>query len=277
MTSPGGMLTPGSRDELGNVVKQPTYGNPEGAYVSGGSGQSSITDLNGLDEATAKARMQAPLQGMFGRQHDSVWGEGGLLGHIADFLFGSGAGTPAARLSDGMTALNGRLDLLDDVPGFAGGVMLQNHRFTGSGLRTIPFNKEYGPAKNAYLDTSNHRMYLSAGSWSCHFTIATGSGSALLGVGHRARVTVRNQNNTIQIQREFTWQNNGSSWEQHYAIPIIAPADGWSIQLEYSHSIELGWWSVMGGTGKTLIWVERKNMDSTNWQPFNASDGPDIS
>lgn len=273
MTTPGGQLTPGDEPEIGDP---PIYGVPAGAYVGDAGSPQSFKDLNTLNKDEAKRRMQQPLEGMFGRQRESVWGNGGLLGHIADLLFGPGSGQPAVRISDGMTELNGRLELLDNVPGYAGALLLQNHRFPSGGLRTIPFNKEYGPAKNAYLDTSNHRMYLSVGSWSCHFTIATDSGSAPAGVGHRARVTVRDQNNTIQIQREFTWQNNGSSWEQHYAIPIIAPVNGWSIQLEYAHSIGLGWWSVMGGTGKTLIWVERKNMDSLNWQPFNASNGPDI-
>lgn len=66
---------------------------PEGAYVSGGSGQSSITDLNGLDEAGAKARMQAPLQGTFAGMSGGFWGviNGilGLLGGAVNLVVGA--------------------------------------------------------------------------------------------------------------------------------------------------------------------------------------------
>lgn len=68
MTSPGGMLRPG--DE----TRPPEYGTPEGAYVSGGSGSSSLTDLNGLDEDGAKARMRAPLEGTFAGMRGGFWG-----------------------------------------------------------------------------------------------------------------------------------------------------------------------------------------------------------
>lgn len=71
----------------------PNNQSPEGAYVSGGSGQSSITDLNGLDESTAKARMQAPLQGTFAGMHGGFWGvvNGilGLLGGAVNLVVGA--------------------------------------------------------------------------------------------------------------------------------------------------------------------------------------------
>lgn len=68
MTSPGGMLRPG------DGTRPPEFGTPDGAYVSGGSGTSSVTDLNGLDESMAKARMRAPLQGTFAGMHGGFWG-----------------------------------------------------------------------------------------------------------------------------------------------------------------------------------------------------------
>ena len=91
----------------------------------------------------------------------------GIIGMIADALFGPGPGDPIVRISDGMTELNGRVELLDDVPGYAGTILVDNHRVgAGSSWKVIPFTGKYGPEKNATLDAASHRLYLSAGSWS---------------------------------------------------------------------------------------------------------------
>ena len=235
---------------------------PEGAFVGTPGQSNSITDLNNLTEAEAKRRMQTPINGAFLRQRDGVWQEGGLLGHIANFFFGTGPGAPADRIVDGMTSLNGRVDLLDDVPGYAGAVMSHNHRFgSGSSWKTIPFNTRYGPEKKASLDVSTSRMVMERGSWSAHFTISTSGGG---GVGHGLRALVRDKNGTEVMTRFFDWQTPNAGWDQHYAMPIIVPPESapWSIELGYRHNGL--WWTLYGGTEKTLIWVERKNIDTTN-------------
>lgn len=243
---------------------------PEGAYVG-----NAMSELNDWSEESAMSAMRGTVSPSFERQRDGVWQDGGLLGHIANFLFGSGSGSPAARLSDGMTALNGRLDLLDDVPGYAGGIMTQNRRFgSGSTYKTIPFNSRYGPSKKANLNTSNHRMVIETGSWSAHFTISTSGGG---GVGHGLRARVRDKNGTEVMTRFFDWQTPNAGWDQHYAMPIIVPPESapWSIELGYRHSGL--WWTLYGGTEKTLIWVERKNIDTANSTIIrNPGDGPDV-
>lgn len=202
-------------------------------------------------------------------------GINGVIGMIADALFGPGAGPPIARLTDGMTALNSRVELLDDVPGYAGGIMTQNRRFgNGSVYKTIPFNSRYGPSKKAQLNTSNHRMVIETGSWSAHFTISTSDGG---GVGHGLRALVRDKNGTEVMTRFFDWQTPNAGWDQHYAMPIIVPPESapWSIELGYRHNGL--WWTLYGGTEKTLIWVERKNIDTANSGIIrNPGDGPDV-
>ena len=174
-----------------------------------------------------------------------------------------------------MTALNSRVELLDDVPGYAGGIMTQNRRFgSGSVYKTIPFNSRYGPSKKAQLNTSNHRMVIETGSWSAHFTISTSDGG---GVGHGLRALVRDKNDTEVMTRFFDWQTPNAGWDQHYAMPIIVPPESapWSIELGYRHSGL--WWTLYGGTEKTLIWVERKNIDTANAGIIrNPGDGPDV-
>lgn len=205
-------------------------------------------------------------------------GINGVVGMIADALFGPGSGPPAVRLSDGMTELNGRLDLLDDVPGYAGAYMGTNRRFgTGSSYKTIPFDRPYGPAKKAQLNTSNHRMVLDKGSWSIHITIVPrGSGSPLsFTAGHGIRVRVRRASGAVALDRPFDWGH--ISWEHatHFAMPIIVTEDGWSVEVGYRHN-DVNW-SLIGGTDRTLIWVERKNIDTTNSQiETGVPDGPDV-
>ena len=204
-----------------------------------------------------------------------VDGLNGIVGMIADALFGPGSGPPLTRLADGMTALNSRVELLDDVPGYAGGIMTQNRRFgSGSVYKTIPFNSRYGPSKKAQLNTSNHRMVIETGSWSAHFTISTSGGG---GVGHGLRALVQDKNGTEVMTRFFDWQTPNAGWDQHYAMPIIVPPESapWSIELGYRHNGL--WWTLYGGTEKTLIWVERKNIDTANSGIIrNPGDGPDV-
>ena len=207
---------------------------------------------------------------------------GSALADIAAALFGDYSGDNQALLviSDGMTALNDRVELLDDVPGYAGAFMLTNRRFgSGSAFKKIPFDAKYGPEKKASLDTTNHVMVLEKGSWSAHFTISSMSGSAG-GVGHGVRALVRDKDGTEVITRFFDYQQSGgAAWSQHYSMPIIVPPDTapWSVELAYRHSIGIGWWSLAGGTEKTLIWVERKNIDTDNSNIIiNPPNGPDI-
>ncbi|WP_010540369.1 hypothetical protein [Dietzia alimentaria] len=248
---------------------------PDSAYVGQAGQGNSLTGLNDLDEDTAKARMQGNVSPAFNRQRDAVWQPGGLIGNIANLLFGTGPGAPADRIVDGMTALNGRVDLLDDVPGYAGAVMSHNHRFgSGSSWKTIPFNTRYGPEKKAHLDVGAHRMVMETGSWSAHFTISTSGGG---GVGHALRALVRDKTGAEVITRRFDWQTPNAGWDQHYAMPIIVPPESapWSVELAYRHSGL--WWTIYGGTEKTLLWVERKNLDSDNSGTIkNPPDGADI-
>ena len=203
---------------------------------------------------------------------------GQALADLASALFGDYSGDNQALLviSDGMTALNDRVELLDDVPGYAGGFMSQNHRFgAGTAFKKIPFNTKYGPEKKASLDTTNHVMVLEKGSWSVHLTIVTGAAVGFGGVGHSVRALVRDASGVEKIRRIFDWQAGSPEWAQHYAMPVIVTEDGWTVEIGYRHNGS--WWPLSGGTEKTLLWVERKNIDTDNNNIIiNPPNGPDI-
>ena len=68
-------------------------------------------------------------------------GVNGIIGMIADALFGPGGGSPIVRLSDGMTELNNRLDLMADVSGYGAMIMKNSQRCHVAGFedrRRVP-------------------------------------------------------------------------------------------------------------------------------------------
>ena len=281
MTTPGGQLTPGDEPEIGDP---PQYGVPPGAYVGDAGSPQSFKDLNTLNKDEAKRRMRQPLEGMFGRQRESVWGNGGLLGHIADLLFGPGPAGPAQRLSDGMTELNQRLDLMDDVSGYGAMIMTNSHRFTGNGYKTIPFNMKYGPSTpwSVTVDTAGNRFILKAGTWSVNLLLAVPSGTLILtdGVWFRPAITVYRSNGTEYLTQWLDWRSGQSPHSFFAQIPLVIPDDsGFYVRVRFTSSATGGvdGWYVLGGTDRSKFWVNRWDMRTDNNNMIiNPPYGPDI-
>lgn len=199
----------------------------------------------------------------------------GLFGMIRDALFGNYTGDipELVVIQDGMTDLNDKVEVLDDVPGYVGTFMSMNRTFNAGGTwRTIPFDQKYGPEKRGHVDVGSHKIVMDRGSWSAHFTIASGNTT---GTGYILRALVRDHNDNLVITRRFDWQSPNLGWDMHYAMPIIATQDGWSIELQFRHTGSRS--KLLGGTEKTLMWVERKNLDIANSAIVtDVPDGPDI-
>lgn len=258
MTTPGGQLTPGDEPEIGDP---PQFGVPSGAYVGDAGSPQSFKDLNTLNKDEAKRRMRQPLEGMFGRQRESVWGNGGLLGHIADLLFGPGTAGPAQRLSDGMTALNNRLDLMSDVSGYCGAFMSNNYRFEGgNNYKKLRFDSLYGPPKNASLDAANHRIVLAKGTWSVSLLTAMSPIDATTWV--RAHIDCRAPDGSLHSRRWLDGRSGPQNGTQFHQVPVIARENGYYIEAHLTH--DAWWWTVMGGTERTLLFVNRWDIRTTN-------------
>lgn len=249
---------------------------PDTAYVGQAGQSNSLTDLNNLTEAEAKRRMQSQVAPSFNRQRDGVWQNGGLLGHIADLLFGSGPAGPAQRLSDGMTELNGRLDLMADVSGYGGMVMSNHHRFSGgSTYKVVPFNTPYGPTTpSVTVDTANHRIYLARGTWSVSALFSTSSG---IGAPpwFRATITVYRPNGAEYLNQWLDWQP--PTHNAYFAqVPLIIPDDGgYYVCVRFTHSGQV--WRLLGGTDRSKFWVNRWDLRTDeNNLIIDPPDGPDI-
>lgn len=264
-----------------------TTPNGAGSPPAGGRGYGQVYELATITPPAQAnpdmwANAEAARFGFFGNILSGFISIGAAIGQaledLAAALFGNydGSHPGLVAISDGMTALNGRMDLLDDVPGYAGAFMSTNRRFgAGSAFKTIPFDTPYGPEKKAHLDLATHRMVLDTGSWSVHFTIVTAAGAGFGGVGHSVRALVRDAQGNAKISRIFDWQADSPEWAQHYAMPVIATEDGWTVEIGYRHNGT--WWPMSGGTEKTLLWVERKNIDTDNATVIsNPPNGPDV-
>lgn len=273
MTTPGQQLTPGDDQN------PPTFGVPEGAYVGDAGSPNAIHDLNNLTEAEAKNRMLGQVAPSFERQRDGVWQNGGLLSHIADFLFGSGPGAPATRLSDGMTELNNRLDLMEDVSGYGGMIMSNNHRFSGSEHKVIPFNTQYGPnTPSVSLDTTNHRIYLARGTWSINLLLATPQAGAIGGgdTWMRPAIRVYRPDGSEYLTQWLDWRSGVRPHAYYAQIPLIVPNDdGFYVEALFRQD-SLNF-RILGGTDRSKFWVNRWDLRTDeNNIIIDPPDGPDV-
>lgn len=128
---------------------------PEGAYVSGGSGQSGLSDLNTLTEGVAKQRMQGALAPSFNRHRDGVWA---FTGSLIEMVNGRYEGE-IPEFIDGQLELNERLGLLG-ATGYCNAFMPRDLRVQVTGpttqdrpYRALPFTQQLGPNNDAELVT----------------------------------------------------------------------------------------------------------------------------
>lgn len=250
---------------------------PEGAYVGTAGQSNSITDLNNLTEAEAKNRMLGQVAPSFERHRDGVWQDGGLLSHIADLLFGSGQGAPATRLSDGMTELNNRLDLMADVSGYGGMIMSMNRRMTG-GYKTVPFDTKYGPhtPHSVEVDTVNHQFVLSRGTWSVNVLLTVPPHGILGSVGwHRATITSYYPDGTEHMNQWLDWRSGENPHSFYAQVPLVVAEDGYTVKVRYQANGVI--WTLFGGTDRSKFWVNRWDLRTDdNNVIIDPPDGPDV-
>lgn len=252
---------------------------PDGAYVGDAGAPNAITDLNNLTEEEAKRRMQGSIAPAFTRQRDSVWQPGGLLGILANLLFGPGAGLPAARISDGMTELRNRVDLMEDVSGYGGMILSNHHRvYGGNTYKVVPFNTPYGPnTPSVQLDTANHRIYLARGTWSVSLLLAVPPAGVTGGpTWFRATITAYLPDGTEYLNQWLDWRSGEFPHGYFAQVPLIIPDDsGYYVQIRFTHNT--GNWRIFGGTDRSKFWVNRWDLRTDeNNLIIDPPEGPDV-
>lgn len=206
-------------------------------------------------------------------------GVNGVIGMIADALFGPGSGSPIVRLSDGMTELNNRVDLMADVSGYGGMILSNNHRvYGGNDYKVVPFNTPYGPStKSVALDTANHRIYLARGTWSVSMLLAVPQAGITGGpTWFRATITAYRPNGTEYLNQWLDWRSGENPHGYYAQVPLIVPDDsGYYVQIRFTHNT--GNWRIFGGTDRSKFWVNRWDLRTDdNNMIINPPDGPDV-
>ena len=204
-------------------------------------------------------------------------GINGVLGLIADALFGPGAGMPIPRLADGMTELNGRLDLMEDVSGYGGMILGQNRRFVSSEYRVVPFDTQYGPhtEHSVEVDTANHRFVLSAGTWSINALLVTPQTGVTAGdVWHRATITSYYPDGREHMNQWLDWRSGANPDSFFAQVPLVVPNDdGYYVKVRFRAATR----TLLGGTDRTKFWVNRWDMRTDNNNLIlDPPDGPDV-
>lgn len=206
-------------------------------------------------------------------------GLNGIIGMIADALFGPGGGSPIVRLSDGMTELNNRVDLMADVSGYGGMILSNKHKvYGGNDYKVVPFNTPYGPStKSVTLDTANHRIYLARGTWSVSMLLAVPQAGITGGpTWFRATITAYRPNGTEYLNQWLDWRSGENPHGYYAQVPLVVPDDsGYYVQIRFTHNT--GNWHILGGTDRSKFWVNRWDLRTDdNNMIINPPDGPDV-
>lgn len=201
---------------------------------------------------------------------------GKALSDLAEALFGNYTGSNASLvvISDGMTGIVNRIDVMEKVSGYGGMFMTKNYRYgSGSEFRKIKFDGEYGPPKNTIVDTANNRIYLAQGTWSVSLHVATGPGSG--GTTSRGRIDVYYPDGTLLSRRSLDWASSGSGTTAFHQVPVVTTEPGCYVEAWYTHTGL--WWTVLGGTERTLMFVNRWDIDTDNAVSMpEVPDGGDV-
>lgn len=248
----------------------PGAGVPDGANTP-----ASVGGMQHMTEASIMAGLRAPVDTAAQGARLSFWD---VLGMVATALFGPGPGAALVRLADGMTELNSRIDLMTQVSGYGGMIMSNNHRFTGSAYKTIPFNTQYGPTTpSVSLDTVNHRIYLARGTWSINLLLSVPQSGPLGGdTWMRPAIRVHRPDGSEYLTQWLDWRSGVNPHAYYAQIPLIVPNDdGFYVEALFTQD-SLNF-PVLGGTDRSKFWVNRWDLRTDNNNIIiDPPNGPDV-
>lgn len=172
------------------------------------------------------------------------------------------------NMQDGITALNGRVDLMEQVSGYAGMVMSTSPAVaSGDIYQRLPFDTEYGPAKNATVDPTVNRINLAKGTWSLTATIATKEHGGSNPVWNRGYFMVKDPGGGIFQRRWLDWTTIGPPFTAQFQTLVIAPEPGYFVEFWYTHNAGFRR-TVLGGVDRSAIWANRWDIDTKNAPTF---------
>lgn len=237
---------------------------PSGAFVSGGSGQSALSDLNNLNEAEVKRRQVSHMVPTFDAQRDGLWG---MVQDILDATSGQYMGVKDIFL-DGQRAISDRIDLLGRS-GYIGLTMSRHYKIGPGRNRALPFDEQIGPAQHAEVVQVN-RWHPNTGTalrdeW-CIRLDREGLWQATVSFSHRGDGYNASAGEIVVLKPDLSVYSittlpgadgkadSGSTAGVERGAPVsihkmfVVPEPGYYVQVRWWFRTLIGKRTVMGGT-----------------------------
>lgn len=198
---------------------------------------------------------------------------GSLLDDLVSAFFGryTGSNPKLIAFQDGQLALNERLELLDEVSGFAVAYCGENYmQGGGSKFYTVRFNKRIGPQKNATVN-GDGTITLAKGTWSinCLVTVDTNIGNPTGFL--RVEVLyppgdprINSSNGGVYSMKEVQQNIEGGKWSSYQCFhPVVADKPGFKVRARFRYApAQLRKTLIRGGTYLSHLSVDRKDLSA---------------
>ncbi|WOH94981.1 hypothetical protein [Corynebacterium urealyticum] len=255
---------------------------PKGAYTP-----SSVKALQSVTESSARAeiRSQALVPWREGRANfftNIIGGIGkafilglkGITGGISDLF--KPISEAAIEVSDGQIDLEGRLELLDGVRGYAAAYqslnILSDRRegFFSHGLpgyRFLPFNKQLGPTRGAHIDTDEGGIVFDEpGLWTVYVHCYLWGGSSIFDAPKESpsdvRVTVLSKGGNRFSHLDSSTSGKAGVFQSYsLSFPVVIPEAGYRVIVEGKAEHNRAW---RGGTYYSRLAVVKHDSRVTN-------------
>lgn len=208
-------------------------------------------------------------------------GFGGIIGGIGNALSGIITGGPfapvesaAQEIRNGQEGLEDRMDLLFGISGYVFSYMTRNisaeWAIFGNNVRKMPFDKQLGPSKNAYVDDDGRVVLDGVGAWllmvKSHARGSTYGGNAMI----QQTVRVRRPDGSVYhtcTDDASTYSSSGVVTSAKGAgtllsvFPVVIDEPGCTVDVE-TWTGAWRWWD--GGYRYSMLAAIRHSTDVEN-------------
>ncbi|MDN6707070.1 hypothetical protein [Corynebacterium glyciniphilum] len=217
--------------------------------------------------------------GLAGSLQETVGGIGGAIMNALSGIVTGGPFAPveeaAVEIRNGQEGLEGRMDLLFGISGYVFSYMSRNISTVwgifDDNRRRMPFDRQLGPSKNAYVDTEKERVVLDgAGAWllmvKSHARGTQYGGNAMI----QQTVRVRRPDGTLYhtcIDDASTYSSSGvvnsnkGSGTLLSVFPVVIDEPGCTVEVD-TWTGAWRWWD--GGYRYSMVAAIRHSTDTEN-------------
>lgn len=198
---------------------------------------------------------------------------GNALNDLVNAFFGNYEGENEALhdFQDGQAELRHRLDLLQDVSGYAVAYIPVNFYRNANYTFTVPFKETLVPGKNAEV-RGDSTIRMSHGTWQIYAQVTSDQHSNLMGL---MRIDVLRPDGTLYSYKEVQKNIDADKWNTFQAYhTVILPENDYRVRVTFRYNMGAGLRLYFrGGTHLSHLAVNRLNLNTED--AFVDEDVPD--